>query len=216
MYEYAGVKRDTVSCVPPEHQHEVIQGYSRQYISKIKGIPGYGERLFEIVDAFGIMSGRLLREYPYLDRGAGRRDPYQMLRIEMDEGFVRSSQDLMNVELVPEVPKTVRGEPTPAWLWILLQRYCIFIDAEKSRSRRNTLASKVILRRIFCPAFNAGLTNSECFTVDRKNWEYLCADPKGFTERYIRDTVEKAKTRPGELSGGLFPEGGTGGYTQPV
>lgn len=203
MYESSGVKRDTVTCIPPERQHAAIQRYSQQYISKIKGIPVYGERLFEIVDAFGTMSGRLLKEYPWLDRGPNRRDPYQMIRIEMDEGFVRSSQAIMAINMKKELA-TKEISQDAEFLWILLQRYCIFIDAEESRSRRNTLASKVILRRIFCPAFFAGLTNSECFTVDKRQWKAFCADPKGHADRYVRETIEKAKTKRGEMTGGLF------------
>jgi hypothetical protein len=205
MYEYAGVKRDTVSCISPQRQHTVIQNYSLQYISKIKGIPGYGERLFEIVDAFGTLSGRLLREYPWIERGPSRRDPYQMIRIEMDEGFVRSSQSLMSADVTAEVALAGTTGPSAALLWILLQRYCIFIDAEESRSRRNTLASKVILRRIFCPAFYAGLSNSECFIVDKSQWESFCADPTGYAGRFVREAVERARVKRGEVTGGLFP-----------
>ena len=71
-------------------------------------------------------------------------------------------------------------------LWRLLQRYSIFIDCEESRSRRNTLASKVILRRIFCPAFRIALVNSESYTITREHWQAFCNDPQGTADRYVQ------------------------------
>jgi energy-coupling factor transporter ATP-binding protein EcfA2 len=184
IYGECAVRKSSKSKVDQERQHQAIEGYSLQYTAKIKGIPKYGEKLFEIVDAFGNMCKRLLREHPVIDRGDGRQDPYQLLRIELDEGFVRSSAHVLQVESQGIAER--EASDRPAILWMLLQRYCIFIDAEPSRSRRNTLASKVIMRRIFCPAFKTGLVNSESYTLDKKHWEAFCADPKGESERYAR------------------------------
>jgi len=101
-------------------------------------------------------------------------------------------------------------------LWTLLQRYCIFIDADESRSRRNTLSSRVILRRIFCPAFRIALVNSECWTLSRQRWEAFCDDPSGRADQYARTNIEAALRKRGELPANeqaqrtLFPneEGG--------
>jgi len=195
MYEECSVTKSRVNCIEARAQDAVIQGYSLQYISKIKGIPHYGEKLFQIVDAFGNMCARLLREYPLVTHG-DRLEPYQLIRIELDEGFVRSSNDILNVFKFDV--SSEKGIDDNVAIMILLQRYCIFIDAEESRSRRNTLANKVILRRIFCPAFRAGLVNSESFTLDKRKWQSLCSDPKGYCDRYVDNLVREAKRRRGE------------------
>jgi hypothetical protein len=191
MFEECAVKKNTMKIVPADHQDSVIEGYARQYIAKIKGIPGYGERLFLIVDAFGHMARRLLEEYPAVMHGEGREEPYRLLRIELDEAYR---------EVVDSAYGSVANGDASE-LWKLLQRYCIFIDADEGRSRRNTLSSRVLLRRIFCPAFRIGLVNSECFTLSQQEWQAFAADPAGRAEHYVRTNIEKAQRRRGsELS----------------
>lgn len=185
MFDECAVKTETNSRLTPQQQDAIIEAYSRQYIAKIKGIPGYGERLFEIVDAFGNMAKRLLQDHPWLERTATRIDPYQLLRIELDEAG------------------NERADSEATKIWRLLQRYCVFIDAEESRSRRNTLSSRVILRRIFCPAFRIGLTNSESWTISRQQWEAFCNDPKRRAEAFVEGVLAK-KGEIGGSQGKLF------------
>ena len=191
MYKERVVTSTSRECIRPVHQNSVIQKYSRQYLLKVKGIPQFGEQIFGIVDAFGTMSHQLLVKSPWLTRPEGRKDPYRLIRIEMDESYIReigtSSQD------DSPVAAKIRGlEETAMHLWRLLQRYCVFVDAEESRSRRNTLASKVILRRIFCPAFRIDFTNSESYTLDKGKWTAFCANPKDEASRYVRDRMSNS------------------------
>jgi len=175
MYEQCDVKKLQKERIAPRKQDDVIQTYSRQHIEKIKTVPQYGGTLFEIVNAFGSMSRTLLQEHEWINRGQNRRDPYQLIRIEMDEGR----------DIDPGLYEGSEAE-LHIKLWLLLQRRSIFIDAEKSRSRRNTLASKVILRRIFCPSFRIALTNSESYTINKHDWATFCADPLGTAKRYVQ------------------------------
>jgi hypothetical protein len=130
------------------------------------------------------------------------------LRIELDEAF-RSSVDAIE-SADAGAPEGGPGQALE--LWKLLQRYCIFIDADESRSRRNTLSSRVILRRIFCPVFRMGLVNSECWTLSNQQWEAFCDDPSGRADQYVRTNVEAALHRRGVLPKNqqaqrtLFPE----------
>jgi len=192
MYEVFEIGPDMIEQIDKNKQSSVIERYSQQYLAKIKGIPRYGEKLFHLVNAFGNMSLQLLREYPWISRASDRRDPYQLIRIEMDETYVASAQDLLGID-----QEKVGTQLSAKWLWFLLQRYCIVIDASESRSRRNTLASKVILRRIFCPAFKIGLTNSECYTVSRRDWEAFCYNPEAMAKSYVKRAIEKAKSSRG-------------------
>jgi hypothetical protein len=190
LYEQCNVGETTKSRVPPAHQDEVIQSYAFQYMNKIKGIPGCGERLFAIANAFGNMAARLLREVPLIARGKARSDPYQLLRIELDEGYVQATHAALEQNTAWGEKRRERREDALS-LWKLLQRHCIFVDAEEGRSRRNTLAGKVILRRIFCPAFRMSLVNSESYTIDQANWEAFCSDPKGEAERYVSTVLHE-------------------------
>jgi hypothetical protein len=173
MFEECNVKANSKSAIIPQHQNAVIETYSRQFIAKIKGIPAYGEQLFEVVNAFGNMAKRLLEDHPWLDRGPNRRDPYQLLRIELDESGSEGS------------------ESEPMQVWRMLQRYCLFVDADGGRSRRNTLSGRVVLRRILCPAFRIGLTSSESWTVSPQQWTAFCDNPTRFAETQVRRTLEK-------------------------
>lgn len=195
IYEQCDVKKDQINTISSKNQDAVIQSYSNQYLAKIKGIPKYGEDLFNIVNAFGTMSARLLAEYPYMERGEDRNDPYQLIRIEMDEAYTDTAQDLLKIDAFSE--SEIKGREKSALLWMLLQRYCIFIDAQESRSRRNTLASKVIMRRIFSPTFKTTLVNSESYTIGREKWNLFCADPQRTANRYVGDVVEAAKRKRG-------------------
>ncbi len=202
MFDHCNITRDQTSLIPPGHQNDVIEGYSKQYLSKVKGIPRYGERLFKIVDAFGHLSRRLLEEYPYIERGDNRRDPYQLLRIELDEaGLDGGGTDLARLE-DDDGQADVTNQPP--LLWKLLQRYCLFIDADEGRSRRNTLSSRVLLRRIFCPAFRIGLVNSESYTLSQQQWSAFCADSKGRAENYARSIIDVARKKRGDEEYPLF------------
>lgn len=206
MYSQCQVNCTKATRIPAAQQDSVIQSYSRQYIGKIKGIPKYGEKLFQIVEAFGTMIARLLREYPWLSRGVDRKDPFRMIRIELDEGFVAESQSLVDTDLSVVASSPLTPSQEASVLWMLLQRHSLFIDAEKTRSRRNTLASKAILRRVFCPAFRAPLVSSESFTVDKALWQRFCFEPSNFARRYVRDRIDEAKAKAGDATFGLFKE----------
>lgn len=203
MFEQCAVKRDSDRRIPAEHQDEVIQSYSLQYVSKIKGIPGYGERMFSIVDAFGNMARRLLEEHPLVGQ---RQEPYRLLRIELDEA-VRDGNGIGKLSALDSVAS---GTSDALELWMYLQRYCIFIDAEESRSRRNTLSSRVLFRRILCPAFRIGLVNSESWTLSRQQWEAFTNDPSGRAELYAKTSIERSTRRSSETQSDkqrpLFPE----------
>ncbi|MEZ6033183.1 MAG: protein kinase [Planctomycetaceae bacterium] len=189
MFEECGIKTKRTTLVPKDHQNDVIERYARQYIAKIKGIPRFGDRLHAIVNAFGNMARKLLEDYPLVKHGNGREEPYRLLRIELDEEFRA---------LIGSTRKADNSEDDDAVeLWMRLQRYCIFIDAEEGRSRRNTMASRAILRRIICPAFRIGLVNSECFTLSRREWQAFSVEPMVQAERYARENIERAERRRG-------------------
>ncbi len=172
MFEDCEVTRESEQRILPRHQDAVIQNFSLQYVSKIKGIAKYGERMFEIVDAFGNAAKRLLEDRPLVGK---RGEPYRLIRIELDEA------DRGNQEWNKD------GEASE--LWKALQRYCIFVDAVESRSIRNTLSSRVLFRRIFCPAFRIGLVNSECWRMSKKQWEAFVSDPSGRAEGFVKASI---------------------------
>lgn len=124
-----------------------------------------------------------------------------------DEGLRRSADKELELYLSEPESHAVSTHPNlPARLWMLLQRHSIFIDADEGRSRRNTLSSKVVLRRIFAPAFKTTLVNSESYTLDKDQWSEFCSDPKGTAGRYARDSIARAGRRKqsSTVQGSLF------------
>jgi serine/threonine protein kinase len=203
IFEKAGITpNSSIRTVEPSKQHAVIHSYSQSHLAKIKAIPGIGDDLFSMVEAFGSMAGQLLREYPMMNVDQNRKEPYRVLRIELDEASVRGAQEKLEREAIGR-PDSLERSMT---IWRALQRYCIFIDGSQSRSRRNTLSDKVLLRRIFCPAFNLALSHRESLTLSKAQWDNFCADPKGFAQRHVREVIDSAEKKRASLQLPLFPE----------
>lgn len=157
--------------LPAIAQDKAIREYSRSFLSKVRDIPIYGERLYRIVTAFGTISQKKLYTLKGVSKGKKpdgtlRVEPYQLLRIEVTE----------DARLDPECEVLFRA----------LQKWDVFIDADVGRSRRLTLSRKVLLRKILCPAFKTTLTNSECMLLDGEKLKFLFFKPHEFTNYYLQ------------------------------
>jgi len=168
---FAGARRQNVDLegpdpIAPTIQHTAITTFSRRFLRQILDIPVHGRQLFQIVNAFGTISQQLLYHHPGVAKGEGRPlDPYELLRIEVDERF----------PLKDETERTFR----------CLQKWDIFIDAAAGRSRRMTLSRKVVLRKIFCPAFKTTLSSSESMTLSAEELKWFLTEPEYFKKRYL-------------------------------
>ena len=159
--------------IPAGTQSRVIERVSREYLSRIRHIRPDGQKLFEIVDAFGNLSRHLLYDHPQVSQGTKksgkkRKDPYDLINIYVDD-FTKAS-------------KAARET------WERLQKASIFIDIEVAPSQRRVIADRATLRRIYCPAFRTTLTSSEHRQLTLKMFELFMDKPYEFSNQYIKGT----------------------------
>jgi tRNA A-37 threonylcarbamoyl transferase component Bud32 len=175
IFQAAGVAPTTTSLIPPRRQHQAIQDFSANLYSSIRDFTPYGKKMQQLVHAFGWMSRKLLCEHRGVkSRAGGRLDPYELIRIEVDED--------PNLPELPGVPKQVVQQ---------ILRRAIFIELSKGRSRRGVLARRLQLRRAYCPAFKATLTHSEPMVLTREKFRHLIDSPREVCEGFIASKLGK-------------------------
>ncbi|MFB3880288.1 MAG: hypothetical protein ACE149_03445 [Armatimonadota bacterium] len=148
--------------IPARVQHEAITAVSQELLGRVRHIPREGQKLFDILDAFGNLSRRYLWHHPLVGQGKGksggqRKDPYDLLTIYVDQ--------------------LTRAQGFARRRWQLLQRAAIFIDIRTGRSQRETIADRATLRRVYCPAFRTCLSSSEHLQLTRKQFDYFMDRP---------------------------------------
>ncbi len=146
-------------------QHDAITAVSRELLGRVRHIPREGEKLFDILNAFGSLSRRYLWHHPLVGQGKGksgrqRKDPYDLLTIYVDQ--------------------LSRAQEFARRRWQLLHRAAIFIDIRTGRSQRETIADRATLRRVYCPAFKTCLSSSEHLQLTRKQFDYFMDKPHEF------------------------------------
>ena len=123
-----------------------ITSFKRDFLSRVRHIRPDGQKLYELLYAFGDLSKQLLYERAPVaqgkDRPGNRRaDPYDLLTVYVDD-LTKSDRRARHV-------------------WQRLQQASIFVDILLAPSQRSVIADRVTLRRIYCPAFATTLTSSE-------------------------------------------------------
>ena len=175
IFQISNVTPTTTSSISPKQQHQAIQEFSRDLYSRIYDFTPYGKEMQQLVHAFGWMSRTLLCEHRGVrSRTEGKLDPYELIRIEVDED--------PNLPELSGVPKRIVKE---------LLRRAIFIELSKGRSRRGVLAQRLQLRRAYCPAFKTTLTHSEPMGLTREKFRFLIDSPREVCERFIANKLGK-------------------------
>jgi len=175
IFKTANVTPTTTSSISPKQQHQAIQEFARDLYSRIYDFTPYGKEMQQLVHAFGWMSRTLLCEHKGVrSRTEGKLDPYEMIRIEVDQD--------PNLPKLSGVPKRIVEE---------CLRRAIFIELSKGRSRRGVLAQRLQLRRAYCPAFKTTLTHSEPMGLTREQFRFLIDSPREFCERFIAKKLGK-------------------------
>jgi hypothetical protein len=175
IFQTANVTPTTTGSISPKQQHQAIQEFSRDLYSRIYDFTPYGKEMQQLVHAFGWTSRTLLCEHRGVrSRTRGKLDPYELIRIEVDED--------PNLPELSGVPKLIVKE---------LLRRAIFIELSKGRSRRGVLAQRLQLRRAYCPAFKTTLTHSEPMGLTREKFRFLIDSPREVCERFIANKLGK-------------------------
>lgn len=148
--------------IPAKVQHDAITAVSRELLGRVRHIPREGEKLYDILDAFGTLSRRQLWHHALVGQGKRksgqpRKDAYSQLTIYVDQ--------------------LTRAKEFARRRWQLLQRAAIFIDIRMGRSQNETIADRATLRRVYCPAFRTGLSSSEQFRLTRQQFDYFMDKP---------------------------------------
>lgn len=169
IFQRSSVTPTTINTIPPKQQHDAIQDFSRGLYSRVGEFTPYGREMQQLMHAFGWTSRTLLREHPGVhSRGKGRVDPYEMIRIEIDED--------PNMPDLPEKHKQILRE---------LLRRAIFIELPKGRSIRSVLTRRLQFRRAYCPAFKMTLAHSEPMHLNREQFRFLLDSPRDVCEGHI-------------------------------
>jgi hypothetical protein len=157
--------------IPPGTQDKAIRNVSREFLARVRHIRPDGQKLFEVLYAFGDLSKQLLYERNPVSQGKNHRghprtDPYDLLTIYVDD-LTRASRAMRHV-------------------WERLQQASIFVDIRLAPSQRAVIADRVTLRRIYCPAFATTLTSSEHLQLTKKQFEWFIDKPDEFCKDHLR------------------------------
>jgi tRNA A-37 threonylcarbamoyl transferase component Bud32 len=174
IFRESSVMKSQTGLITPYTQHKAVQDLSRQLYERISDFVPYGKDMYAIVSAFGYSSRTLLMQHTGVRRGGGRVDPYEMIRVEVDE----APEDL---ERIGELA-TILNQ---------LLRRSIFIQLRPGRSRRGGLTWRFQLRRIYCPTFKTTLTHSEPFRLSVEELRFFLSRPRDFCKMYIERRLGK-------------------------
>lgn len=169
IFQKANVTPVTTELIKPKQQHDAIQGFSMELYSRIRDFMPYGREMQQLVHAFGWTSRSLLFMHEGVrSRSEGRLDPYEMIRIEIDED--------PNLPDLPDTHKQIIRE---------ILRRAIFIELTKGRSRRSVFTRRLQLRRAYCPAFKMSFTHSEPLHLTREQFRYLLDSPRDVCQQHL-------------------------------
>ena len=151
---------ETKSVVPKHIQHDAIQSVSRNFFELIKSYHPFGEEMYKIVLNFGTLCRKILVD-GYIMRD-GRL--CETTRIEVDQIPESTEEDW-----APEQQKLMKE----------LVRRAVFIEMEPGRGRMTLGPTwRWQLRRIYCPAFRAGLRKSTAIKWSSSDLKYFLTNPQ--------------------------------------
>lgn len=175
IFQRANVSPTSDTQISAKQQHEAIQDFSRDLYSRTRNFTPFGTEMEQIVHAFGWASRIMLCEHPGVEsRGEKDKDPYEMIRIEVDEDPALAD--------LPHKHKLILRE---------LLRRSIFIELPKGRSLRGVFARRFQLRRAYCPAFKTTLTHSEPLCLPMEHFRWLLDSPREVCERHLAAKLGK-------------------------
>lgn len=182
LFEMGSVRSDTVATVPKSVQDEAIRSVSKTMLESIRNTFPYGGEMYAAVNAFGVLARRIL------DEGRWQRDNYptECPRIEIDQEKGAVADNLS------ENHKKIALD---------LVRRAMFIEMESGLSRHGSLTTlRWNLRRIYLPAFGAGLHKNDAVKRDPDWFKYFISSPN---EACL--SVWDGWPKGGVESGRLFP-----------
>ena len=157
------VDKTTTQRVPIIVQHAAVTSVSRELLDVLRAYFPRGRDMYAIVDAFGTLSRRILREGYEEKHGKGYR-PCETTRIEVDQQ--------------PQTPGEEFNELHQDLLRQLTRR-AVFIELELGRARHGfTPSLRWQLRRAYCPAFGTTPFKTTAVKWTPAEFKWFLAGPK--------------------------------------
>lgn len=171
-------------AVPIEEamQNKAIREEAGSFIKSLRSVPKCGEKLVNIVEAFGIVAYSHLR---YIDStNEDARPPKQATRIEPFEEFSLSKDAKL--------------------LYDELLRYSVFIEDFRGKSRRGKIVPRLYIRRFLIPYFNLTFSMRDSIELEPEDFERFLMQPSEFESRMKlgkKEDVKKLSKRSQEFEG---------------
>lgn len=148
--------------VPPAKQHAAVVEVSRQLLYSTMYHRPLGGRLYGIADLFAQFVGNVYRT-GRTTRSREKDVPTEVPRIEVDDAAGTKAQ------LTPEELELANE----------LLRRSVFIELSSGRSRHNNVSTlRWHLRRIYLPAFRAGLGKNDAVKIDAQTFRQFLTAPE--------------------------------------
>jgi Protein kinase domain len=182
VFELGGVGPSTTTLVSASRQHEAIVGVSRRSFESIQDYYPMGEQMYSVVDKFGTLIGRMLREGPLVKVGKRPNQVPQCPRIEVD-----GTSELRRL--------LSRGRTVNKLNQELVHR-TIFVQMDPGRSRHsgvNTLRWQ--LRRIYLPTFGAALHKNLAVKWTPQHFKYFLTQPAQACDKELRSRMARVQSK---------------------
>lgn len=166
----------TTTTVAPSKQHAAVVETSRHLLYSTMYHRPYGSQLYLIADVFAQFVGNVYRTGKTI-RAHNQDVPAEVPRIEVDDAAgTRAQLDHHEAELAKE-----------------LLRRSVFIELSSGRSRHNNVSTlRWHLRRIYLPAFRAGLDKNDAVKIDTQTFRQFLATP----DVVMRDQAARREAKP--------------------
>ena len=151
-------KSAAVPRIPPREQHRSVRAAAGDFMESVRTLPRWGERLAEVVTAFGkVAHSYLLYE---TSTNVASKPPHQASRVE------------------PYEPLKLSGEAQEILNELL--RYSILLEDPRGKSLRKNVVPRFYLRRYLIPHFLLTFSRRDSLQLENHQIETLLCKPKEF------------------------------------
>ncbi len=163
ILEAANAGPDTKTRIADRIQHDAIRSVSREMLSLVRSHQPFGQQMLNVAQEFCGLARFALENGLVQERGS--LEPMKRTRIEVD------GLSLPNLEL---------GDSVESGLVKELMRRAIFIDIGPGSARHaEKVTTRLMLRRIFLPAFQLSLAKNGQFMWSEAKFLRFLQDPAG-------------------------------------
>jgi hypothetical protein len=156
------VPKQSTARVTPNAQHAAVTEVSRELIHSIAAHRPLGREMHQLATEFGQFAANCLRSGKLLSDGKGNHVPIEIPRIEVDQAA--TAQEELGDDL-----RDLAQE---------LLRRAVFIELDVGRSRHDYVTTlRWHFRRIYMPAFRAGLHKNDAVKITPSQFKWLLQQP---------------------------------------